>query len=723
MTGRYSELAAVGILVLVIFSVQAAHGNTVEVVTSLGNVFVLEEIPPTDDESGKSLSDGIGTNSRLVRNEYGGTIISGNGFIGSEESTRPYHDMKDSTRFVIAASDNPVQLAVPKFYHDYRYDADAGTLEKKSQEPPNILAYTNFRNLEGNITVNANNGIEFSGSGQAILQLASYSGQELILTGSLSKGTTVRIVQSPHDLMTLPHESIGFLINHCMCDPDTDSMSVLAGSTDDSHKSGTFEYTQSASATWYNGKCCKGKYTTTGSSVQNVTSDLVIQQHNSGYLVITGDTTLPVEMDIYDIARPGAKLFREKYNTVGSFDHKIYDTMPARELHRMTSTFETTVTFPTGILYLVIDSSDSSTSTIRATALAARNFISISDLPADTGYRIVRDDHTVMVGITTGRGAITVPAFDGNVFSQQDGKIYLYEDSVTHVGSVINTGIIFDHANKEVLTVPASQNLYNVHAYVKIPISVDVNISDVSLDGRLDIDYLDGRYTRGDAIFIPVVPTYKSIQITINGTETHLGIADILGGTGLYIADSISSDITMNRPDGFIREIRATASAITYMIATDDGSAKAQVQATVSGESEITNSRTFTKIPPPPPPPQPRDPLTTWIEVYVNGKIQTINGNTRTQIFFSDSPKESHSSGKSNTSAHHTAIFSYDSVTVTNTISVPVQAADFVEFHFYNQIYAQGSIPPVPNGYAEYKKSASAYAKATIQHASINTSM
>ena len=54
------------------------------------------------------------------------------------------------------------------------------------------------------------------------------------------------------------------------------------------------------------------------------------------------------------------------------------------------------------------------------------------------------------------------------------------------------------------------------------------------------------------------------------------------------------------------------------MVAQSDGSAKAHVRASVSGSSEITNTRTYQGVSPPPPP-APRDPLTTWLRVYVNG--------------------------------------------------------------------------------------------------------
>ena len=718
-----------------------AYGDTIEVVTGRGNVFVLDVDESaasygkntgdgtgdgSSDASGTSMLDGIGINSRLIRNEYDGTIISGSGLVGSETSTRPYHDLESNTRFVVAASDESESMIIPEFYMNYRYDN--GILTKTSGDHPNILGYSQYRAISGNVDATINNGIIFEGAGRTILKLGDYTNQNLVLTGDLSDGTMMRIIQSPYDLMGIPYTGSGFLIHHCLCDPSTQDISVLAGSTEDSHKSGSFEYTQSASASVYHGKCCKGRYLTEDSFDQSVPVVLFMRSHNSGYVEIVGDGTTPQNMELQNIMRPGAKLFRLHYNVVGDFDHRIYDTLPAKQLlNTFSDTFESTVTFPSGVTYLVVDSAGG-TSQIRGTALEDREFLGITGLPPDTGYRIMRDSHTIAIGITDNAGAITIPVFDGNAFVQQGGTLHLYGDSLTHLGVTTDSNVVFDHINGRTLLVPSPSpepKIYNVHAYVKIPVLGDDNIqiSGVSLDGILPLPYLDGVYTEGNSIFVPVIPTYKTIHLAINNAETSLAISDVLGGTGLYIADSVSSDITLNRPDEFIHEISATAGAVTYMISTHGGDAKAHVQATISGSTEIINTRNYWLDPPPPPPPRPIDPLTTWIEVYINGELTPINGEYKTQIFFSDTPDTDHIAQSAGVSSTHIARFSYPEITVTDTISVPVQAADYVEFYFYNQINAQGSIPPVPPGYLESGRSSTATAVAVLEHASINTSM
>jgi len=128
-------------------------------------------------------------------------------------------------------------------------------------------------------------------------------------------------------------------------------------------------------------------------------------------------------------------------------------------------------------------------------------------------------------------------------------------------------------------------------------------------------------------------------------------------------------------------------------------------------------------MPPPPPPPRPRDPLTTWVEVYVNGVPRQIDGQERTQVFFSDAPLEDHDSGVTGTSSWHTARFSYPEVDVSDTISVPVDAGDFVEVYFYTKIEAHGSVPPLPRNFAEVSRSSSASATAVLKYATMGTSM
>ena len=738
------------ITIVVIFSVfNITHAEqTIEIVTQRGNVFVLNFPDIADGSEHKEDAiptiNGLGLNSRMIHKEYSGSMIQGSNrdtIQGKEESIKPYIQLADDVRFVASFLDGDItqEIIIPELYHTYMYINN--DLTKTSKDPTNRLGYEDTRRTWGDITVSTEDSVMISGTGRIILKLLPYNEERLILTGVLDDNTIARLVQSPYDLMNIQHTpNLGFLINYCNCDPGSDILDVKAGTVHDSIKSGTFQYDQKTSVTWYHGTCCTNKYTTRAINHQDIAQvDLIIGASSpanlDGYYVVTGDATTPQLADIEDQRPLGAKIYWVNYNYVTNFDHRIYDTLPVKEVYTtLTDAFEYDITMPSDT-YLVVDSTSGGDkhSTIKSTVLAQRNLLEITDLPPNTGYRITRGDHTLSVGVTSDIGKIIILAPQSSIDNTHTtngigGKLYLYEDSMIHISKDVSTTttgtLIFDHVNHHITQTDTKQNkAYNVHAYVKIPIIGQVDIANVTMDGTLLLPYLDGVYTNKETILVPVIPGYKTISLTINTIPVSLDIADTLGGTGLDIADSVSHTVKVIKPDGFVDAVEATAGVVTYMIAPEEGNAKAHVRATISGTSQITNSREYTKEPPPPPPPAPRDPLTTWIQVYINGDLQMIEGTTKTRIFFSDVPQTDHSGGTTDTLAYHTAKFSYPKVTVLDTISVPVQAADFVEFYFWTNIRAEGSIPPVPAGFTELRRDGSASATAIIEYASINTSM
>lgn len=724
------SMVLLGVMFTVFFA--SAYGDSVQIVTSRGNVFVLEQ-PPGDTthtiDNVTSMINGFGINARIIHKDHTGSIIHGAGVAGTEASLKPYSMIGPRTDFVIPVlhDDEFTDIVIPEFYQTYHVQDK--TAKKTSASQPNILGYTDTRQIRGDADVFIHNGIVIQGQGRTIVRLSDYGSQSLVMTGMLSEGTTVRLVQSPYNLMNLSYDVIrGFMIHFCRCNPTPDSLNILAGSVDDSRKSSIFTYKQDASASVYHGRCCRGRYVQTGSFSQTVQPFLVISAHDSGYHQIKGDAYDPVTMNIRDILRHTARVYKIYHNIVTDFNHKIYDTLPVKVTHTFSGTFENLITFPQDTNYLVIDSAGGR-STIKASAGMTRDFIDIGGLEPHTGYRLLRDGHTLAVGRTTIDGTVVLSSYDEHGFSDIGGRLHVYDRSLSYAGDRSDrTGQItpvFDHLNHRILGADLQDNqVYNVYAYVKIPISInDIRVSGINLDERIWLRYLDGEYDAGESIYVPIIPTYGTIGIMINDIPVRLDIADVLGGSTLKIADPVSSTVNRINPDGLTRSIEATAGTVTFMIAGIDGNAKAHLQAGVHGETEISNTRKFLQLPPPPPPPRPRDPMTVWVEVYVNGQIRPIQGNEKTQIFFSDTPQTDHAAGRSSTTTFHVSRFSYEPVQIFDTISVPVRQADFVEFYFYNKIYAQGSIPPIPPGYQEYGQKSTAFATAVIDYASINTGM
>jgi len=736
MTGGFcTNLFLISIISCTAFLAADVFGQQLQAVTERGNVFVLDMPEYWKEAAGNktSATDGIGVVSRLVYDGQAGQFVQGTGSRAEFGSLVPYNHVDADSRFASAIdfSDGGSKMGIPEFFESYR--AVGSSLQKDSSNP-STLGYSASRTLSGNIGVTraTSDGIDISGHGRLVLKLNSYS-EMVRIDGTLAGGSTLRIVDSPYDLTTQAYDSDmgAYLISHTHTDPGPDTMSVPAGSVPDSRKSGTFDYDQEASAVVYHGKCCKSRYVTSGTIHQSVIPNLQITSHNAGYLEVTGDTTIPELMDIDSITRPGAKILRVEYNRVANFDHRTYDTLPAKLVASFPRNFEAVVSLDAHNRYVVIDSSGGESSISGRTVGSSPNpaLISVSGLEPDTVFRIVGDGgRTMAAGATDSGGAIEIrtSASDRRTFESIGGYLQVYPDVKT-CRIVSGQNCVFDHRNSEIFHIPSGRlphdTAYGVHAYAKIPVTGQgVTVSDTSLDGSLMLPHIDGTYGNGDSLYVPIVPTYGTIRMNVNDIPVSLAVEDLLGGGSVRISDTASNTIQTGNPAGFTDAIDATVGTLSFAVASTDGTLKAYVQATVSGESEITNTRHFYRTPPPPPPPQPLDPLSAWVDVYVNGRLTPIDGHQSTQIFFSDRPVENHGSGVGTFHSWHTARFEYPEVTVIDTMSIPVRAGDFVEVYFYTKIEAQGSIPPTVPDITTTARSSSASATVTLEHAGLSIS-
>ena len=155
--------------------------------------------------------------------------------------------------------------------------------------------------------------------------------------------------------------------------------------------------------------------------------------------------------------------------------------------------------------------------------------------------------------------------------------------------------------------------------YVRIPVTGMVSITDTSLDGTQSIPYVDGDYRSGDGLNIPVLPGFDAVHMRINGIQASLRYANILGGTGITIAEPKTSQITQNSVSSPIRYAESTAGTTAFAIATADGRLKAVISETISGSISITNTYRLQAVPPPPPAIPRDDPLTGEVDIFVNG--------------------------------------------------------------------------------------------------------
>ncbi len=464
---------------LALITVSSASADDFFVITDLGNTFAVRGAGGSGggggngggDATGREMAAGLGVSARLVYHDVPGKIIHGSaGESATEESLRPYIRIPDGTEYTAVINDYDADThVIPKAYNTYAL-AD-GDLDRTSVTP-NILGYADARTLSGNVTASSTaDGIAVSGEGRLILRLTDVA-KRIQVEGSAAEGTTFRVVKTPHDLMTLPYDDArGFLISHIQEDPGPTTMNLMAGSVDDSVKSGTFEFVQEASLTVYHGKCCKGRYVQTGSHEISTPAHLIVQAHPSGYHVVRGDTTDPWTMDTNSIKRPGAKTLITHYNRVTDFEHTVYDTLPVRlDGQAMRGSFDAEFD-ELRDHYLVIDSTRNGQSAISAHAIAGIPFLVIQDIGSDTVYRVTSGEATAVVEKKGTGGPINIASFSTPV-QQEDLRLHMYPDALVHTYGDNAAGLlVMDRVNSETFEISgAGHTAYTPPSYVRIPV-------------------------------------------------------------------------------------------------------------------------------------------------------------------------------------------------------------------------------------------------------------
>lgn len=356
------------------------------------------------------------------------------------------------------------------------------------------------------------------------------------------------------------------------------------------------------------------------------------------------------------------------------------------------------------------------TITIRGSAFDPQTtpMLQIENLPANTPFQIEKNGKVAVSGMVNYDGRIIVYASEFTVNDVSAGGVLrIYPSALAYRGPF--STVVFDNLNHRTIHIPTSEDrIYVVHAYVSIPVVGQIQVTDVYLDSQLELDYLEGNYTTGNKIRIPVIPGYHDINMKINGVSTTTLIANVLGGGGLKVVEPNSSTITNYAEDQTISSISSTVGSVSYVIATTEGIMTASITATISGDSEIQNYAHFGAPPPPPPPPPPRDPLKAYVDVYKNGVHVK-----QQQIYFNSNPIIQNTGQVLGTVSSVTAKYVYSQTVINGVITTTVFPGDMVEFYLYANIQADGSVPPIPSGSIFYHYSGQGHATATIHGGSI----
>jgi hypothetical protein len=320
-------------------------------------------------------------------------------------------------------------------------------------------------------------------------------------------------------------------------------------------------------------------------------------------------------------------------------------------------------------------------------------------------------------GMATNDGTVSLLLNEVNIGGiSPTGTLYLYPYSMRYRGEF--STVVFDNVNGQTLHIDTPEDkVYVAHAYVQIPVVGNATVTDVYLDNLLSLSYLNGNYTTGEHVRIPVIPGYYDINMKINGVPTTTTIANVLGGTGLKIIQPSTSTITQYNDNYLVPSITATTGAVSYVISTSAGMITTSITATISGDSEIENYAYFSAPPSTPLAPAPKDPLKAWVDVYKNGAL--IN---QQQIYFNSLPNSQNSGGTNGFSSYVVDKYMYPQTVINGVITTNVLPGDFVEFYLYANVQADGSVPEVQSGHILHHYSGKGHATTTIHSGSILSS-
>ena len=347
----------------------------------------------------------------------------------------------------------------------------------------------------------------------------------------------------------------------------------------------------------------------------------------------------------------------------------------------------------------------------------------VINAPPNIPYQIIRNSVPIVSGMSDEHGRIVVTGFD-KIEPVIGGMLHLYPDSLAERAQPWHT-LVFDDKNRNTLHPDSEESLiYTPQAYAKIFVTGDIEVTNFNLDGTLPIPYLNKKYVGGGLIWVPIIPGHKAIQMDINGMSTTLLFEAIRDTNGITVAKNESSTIKVVNPTRPIHYAEATVGTTAFAIATYDGTLNAIISETIEGNIEIKNYYKLNRDPPPPPPPRGGDPLSGYVDVYVNGKLVD-------NIHLGENPfppglgrfATPNPTGFGTSVIERSVEYTYPPVVLAGTAIVDVKTGDFVEFYVYAHINGDIDEYDVPDRYRLVSQSGESTAIVTILSASINTGM
>ena len=139
---------------------------------------------------------------------------------------------------------------------------------------------------------------------------------------------------------------------------------------------------------------------------------------------------------------------------------------------------------------------------------------------------------------------------------------------------------------------------------------------------------------------------------------------------------------------------------------------------TISGTVFIQNTYILEQNPPVPPPPVRRDPLSGWVDIFVNGALVK-----QTSLGINPNPGFTETNTVSTNTVTRSVTYTYGDYVLIGNTAVIVSAGDFVEFYVYAKIHGDIDGYAAPGEYSIVSSSGTSSATANIAFAHIQTSM
>ena len=757
--------------------------NKIYAITGFGNKFVAEQPDinnSTATNDGQSMIDGMGIQSKIIQiRPPEGWAYHGNGITGTVESIRSHVSINRNSDFAafVADDDRKIALYVPEFGTKYVYSG--GTLQEDPVVLPNILGYQSVRNL-GTSTGIGSDGIVVWGSDgeQSVLVLNDYSDQDMVIKVT-GEGNVQLLKSTRYDLTTHDHlynhgfelstHTISSFTTHTSPNPSFHVESENRGCTHylldaPSEDQGDleFDYAEEISHNNYKSYFSHEYFTSEGEKVIHYCSHSKPPRSPNFHAyhhwdsqglytpIITGLSTYATIGSGMSMLYNSTNNITGTYNGVNSGDYflinnisnatppvhgtnpgvlAIYDSSPGDVYFDITSgTYSHTFPSSNNDLYMIVNPSGAIT--VKGEDPTLSPILEITGLEPNIAYELKIDRKLFLGGVTSSDGSIILTGNDVELNgSLTDAYLYLYTDSLSHRGNF--DSVAFDALNNGSIPINGTRNeIYQIHAYGYIPVTGNVNISNLRLDETTYIPYLDGDYVDGDVIHVPIIPNFSTINMEINGIATSLKYANILGISGIMVASPATSTIDVYDPDSQILSATAIAGTTAYNIATADGIMNARISQTISGTVEITNIYRLAYQPPLPPALTESNPLTGNIDVFVNG-------NLRKSITFGINPNYDFTYTNERETIVHTSggevlgysykitrgiTYSYLDHMLTGNVVIPVSAGDFVEFYMYAKINGTIDRYNPPPEFAMTKSRGTSSATANIVFADIISS-